>query len=167
MKFINLSIAVLAASTLASCGSNPVRISADDIPSWCNDVEQTGMFASAFTGKRLLACGSSTGNSISDSREEATIDAKKQILDQLIGRLVTKYSKERLVDNYKDFLSYSSFGYDIVEQEVFDVESGYQTFILISTEMDDLKGTSKALLKPRFKRSNENLVSDKIINKKN
>ncbi len=167
MKLINLSLAILASATLASCGSNPVRVSADDIPSWCNNVEKTGIFVTAITGKRLLACGSATGNSISDSREEATIDAKKQILDQLIGRLVTKYSKDRLVANYRDYLSYSSFGYDIVEQEVFDIESGYQTFILVETMMDDLKGTSKALLKPRFTRSNENLVSDKIIDKKN
>jgi hypothetical protein len=163
MKFIYLTLGVLISATLVSCGSIPIRVSADDIPSWCNDVEETGIFVTpeVLTGERLLACGSATGNNISSSREQATIDAKKQILDQLIGRLTTKYSENRLVDDYKDHLSYSSFGYEIVEQKVFDIESGYQTFILIESMMDDLKGTSNALLKPRFNKTNEGLVSDK------
>ena len=165
MKFIYLSLGVLFSATLVSCGSNPIRVSADDIPAWCINVEENGIFINivpeVLTGEKLLACGSATGNKISSSREQATIDAKKQILDQLIGRLTTKYSRDRLVGDYKDHLSYSSFGYDIVEQEVFDIEGGYQTFILIESMMDDLKGTSNALLKPRFNKTNEGLVSDK------
>jgi len=165
MKFIYLSLGVLFSATLVSCGSNPIRVSADDIPAWCNDVEETGIFTNiapeVLTGEKLLACGSATGNKISSSREQATIDAKKQILDQLIGRLTTKYSRDRLVGDYKDHLSYSSFGYDVVEQKVFNIESGYQTFILIVTKIKDLKGTQDALLKPRFEQSNKDLVSDK------
>jgi hypothetical protein len=146
---------------LISCGSNPVRISSDDIPSWCNEVEKTGLLSKltpeAITGEKLLACGTGTASAISNARQNAIVDAKKQILDQLIGRLVSKYSKERLVDNYRDYISYSAFGYDIVEQKVFDIEMGYQTFILIETPMDDLKGTQNALLK----KESAELVSDK------
>ncbi len=163
MKFSHLLLGLALSTTLISCGSNPIRVSADDIPSWCNDIEKTGIFSNLtpeiITGEKLLSCGSGTGNEISLSRERATIDAKKQVLDQLVGRLTKKYPEDRLVSNYKDHLSYSSFGYDIVEQEVFDIEGGYQTFILIETMMDDLKGTQKALLKPRFKKTNEKLVS--------
>ena len=55
------------------------------------------------------------------------------------------------------FRSFSAFGYDIVEQKVFDIEMGYQTFILIETPMEDLKGTQNALLK----KESAELVSDK------
>jgi len=146
---------------LISCGSNPVRISSDEIPSWCNKVEKTGLFSKltpeVIAGEKLLACGTGTAGSISNARHNAIVDAKKQILDQLIGRLVSKYSKERLVDNYRNYISHSAFGYDIVEQEVFDIQMGYQTFILIETAMEDLKGTQKALMK----KDSSELVSDK------
>ncbi len=165
MSFNRLLLVVVSSLLLASCGTTPIRISADDIPGWCNDIEETGIFSNItpeiITGEKLLSCGTGSANEISLAREKATIDAKKQILDQLIGRLTKKYSEDRLVENYRDHLSYSSFGYDIIEQEVFDIEGGYQTFILIETMMDDLKGTQKALLKPRFQKSNERLVNDK------
>jgi hypothetical protein len=165
MKLKHLFLGVLFSSVLVSCENSPMRVSANDIPQWCNDIEKTGIFASLapelLTGEKLLACGSGAENEISSSRVKATIDAKQQILDQLLGRLIRKYSEARLVDNYRDYLSHSSFGYDIVEQKVFDIEGGYQTFILIETKMDDLKGTRKALLKPRFSATQEKLVSDK------
>jgi hypothetical protein len=165
MKFNRLLLAATSSLLLVSCGSNPIRVSASDIPSWCNDIEATGIFSNLtpeiITGEKLLACGSGSANEISSARDKATIDAKNQILDQLIGRLIKKYSEDRLVDNYRDRLSYSSFGYDIIEQEVFDIEGGYQTFILIETMMDDLKGTQQALLKSRFQKTSEELVSDK------
>jgi len=165
VKFNYLLLGSILSMTLVSCGSNPIRVSADDIPSWCSDIEKSGFFSKLtpeiITGEKLLACGSGTGNNISSSREKATIDAKKQVLDQLIGRLIKKYSEGRLISNYKEHLGYSSFGYEIVEQEILDIEGGYQTFILIETMMDDLKGTQKALLKSRFKATSEKLVSEK------
>jgi hypothetical protein len=168
MKLRTVALLCLASIILSACGSNPTRISANAIPSWCNDIEKTGVLSKltpqivekAVSGEKFLACGSGTGNAVSSSRDSAVIDAKKQILDQLIGRLITKYNKNRLVDDHKDLLSYSSFGYDIIEQKVFDIEGGYQTFILIETSMDDLKGTKDALLKERFD-DPEGLVSEK------
>jgi hypothetical protein len=168
MKSIYLLSSLLLAFFLTSCESNPDHggVSADDIPEWCVDIEKSGIISSVITpvsdvitGEKFLACGSGDGNTISSSREQAIVDAKKQILDQLIGRMVSKYPKSQLVDGYKSRLNYSSFGYEIVEQEIFDIQSGYQTFILIETKISDLEATKNALLKPRFKNP-DSLISD-------